>query len=214
MGCPLLVTLAVAAIRGKARRTVRDNLMVSELVGIWRDVNDNFLRNASLAGSQGAAALTYRLKVQQVYAASIQLAQASCVERGLSEETLKLLMQVLRMLPAGRWIPAAAIKAIMDALASDFAVRTTASCATDDLLELLEDFSVIMQKKQSVYNPDGVRPTSITAARRSRPTQLYCRYSASDGRFHATCAWPLFEPSSTHCHALMQTHSWCGSTHC
>jgi hypothetical protein len=167
MGCPLLVTLAVAAIRGKARRTVRDNLMVSELVGIWRDVNDNFLRNASLAGVQGAAALTYQLKVQQVYAASIQLAQASCVERSLCEKTFELLMQVLRMLPAGRWIPAAAIKAIMDALTSDSAVRTTASCATDDVLELLEDFSIIMQRKQSVYNPDGVPPTSNPAARRS-----------------------------------------------
>jgi hypothetical protein len=176
MGCPLLVSLTVAAIRKRSTRALGDDLMVPSLVPIWRDVNDNFLRTASLIQAKGAAGITYELKVRQVYAASVQCAKDACSEQGLDKQTFEVLLQVLRMFPAGQWIPAAALKVIVSALTDNLIGSVAANC-TDEVLDLLEEFSIITQMTQSVYKHNGVSSIRRQTAG-LYPMDLACKFKS------------------------------------
>jgi hypothetical protein len=180
MGCPLLVSLTVAAIRRKARKTLKDNLMVPQLESYWRDVNNTFFETAALTQARGAAGITYQLKVRQVFAKSVQFAEDACSEQGLASEAFIMLLRVLRTFPPGRWIPAAAVQVIMNAFASQVAEGAPGSCATEQLLALLEDVGVIMQKRLAVYREDGAYPLSPGSARLARAVLTLALCSGHD----------------------------------
>jgi hypothetical protein len=101
--------------------------------------------------------------VQEVYASSVQLALASCEGRGptvqhATEAAVKAVLQALRLLPTGRWIPTAAVAILVRAIAGKRASMTTediSSAAANAAMKLLSKYGILTQEDRSVFRPAG-----------------------------------------------------------
>jgi hypothetical protein len=159
MGWPLLTLLAVSAMRQEAMVPRNANLMACSL-DIWQNVKNNLMSAAAAASARGARAGDYKMTVRDVYAATIRRAKDSCARRdwstvpGATTTALTLLLRVLRLFPAGRWVPEAAVVAVWrslnDADGVDNAVSIRAS------IVLLEQFGIITCATRSVFQANGV----------------------------------------------------------
>jgi hypothetical protein len=163
MGCPLLLTLAVSAIRQSADLPPGASVMAEECRGSWNSVLSDFQRLTEEAQARGAAG-NYAWMVNIVYAASISSARASCKPAspgrhrrrtvpGATAPAIDLLLQVFRLLPAGRWVPQAAVRFLWQALAGP-TLHADQRIAIASL-KLLADYNIVMSMTKSVYKRNG-----------------------------------------------------------
>jgi hypothetical protein len=182
MGCPLLLILAVSAIRQSLPSGA--DMTASQYLEYWNRVLGDF-KGHTADVQERLAIRDYAYVVNHVYCSSISSAKASCAPRELGKPTrtvrgatvsaIDLLLQVFRLLPAGRWIPRAAVLCLWQALehptfdadtcnATTTTTTTTTTATTTALsaaaasLALLADYSIVMLRTASVYKRDGAQP--------------------------------------------------------
>jgi hypothetical protein len=161
MGCPLLTLLAVSAIRLEANVPRGANLMACS-PDIWQSVKNSLMAAAATANARGARPGDYKLTVREVYAALVRRAKDSCARRdrptvpGATESSLTLLLRVLRLFPAGRWVPEAAVVAVWRSLNKADGVDSVDSSSVRASITLLADYSIIDCETRSVFQANGV----------------------------------------------------------
>jgi hypothetical protein len=128
----------------------------------WENVKNSLMSAASKANARGARPGDYKLTVREVYAASVRRAKDSCARRdrptvpGATATAVTLLLRVLRLLPAGRWVPEAAVVAIWRSLNNSNGVDGADSTRVLSSITLLADYSIIDCETRSVFQANGV----------------------------------------------------------
>jgi hypothetical protein len=171
MGCPLLILLAVSAIRQEANVPRGANLMACspDIHDKWQNVKNSLMSAASKSSARGARPGDYTLTVREVYAASVRRATDSCARRdrptvpGATATAVTLLLRVLRLFPAGRWIPEAAVVAIWRSLSKADGVDGSDSSSVCASITLLADYSIIDCEARSVFQANGVFQLLLTS---------------------------------------------------
>jgi hypothetical protein len=114
--------------------------------------------------------------VRKAYALSIlamrRRFEADASVPGATPQTLNLLLQALRLLPPGRWIPAAAVIAIWRVLAEACPDACGDAWTAEAALELLAGYSITMRETKSVYKENGVLLRTLLTARCCRTLSM------------------------------------------
>jgi hypothetical protein len=153
MGCPLLLRLAVSAIRQKAHAQPSANLMAAKWHSCWRKVLEDFQSAIPAVHARGDERADYELVVDKIYEKSICRAMDSFTGqgptvKGATLQALITLLRALQLVSPGQWIPEAAMLTLWRTLHCDTVSSSCASVCSNETsataaLQLLAEYSII-----------------------------------------------------------------------
>jgi hypothetical protein len=187
VGCPLSLILAVGAIRQAAQALPDADLMAAKYLDCWHAIRLDLKKELQLAQALGSDLAEYERAVRGVYASSIfavrhRFEGGGSTIPGATAKTLDLLLQALRLLSPGRWVPAAAVIAIWLSLAEACPDDCGDAETADAALQLLAAYSIIMTETKSVYKRNGVHSLLL---------RIHCIHCRCWSPSQADCCVPL-----------------------